>query len=321
MVSDNRCLICNSQATVEEFPDKLIYKVNCPRCGKYEITDEAFTMFERSSLEDKVLSISYWIRQHQSEKGNIKINEEKIRKLLVPFVPPKPIEQGNKLLLWIGNNFPRPNDKINLVFNDLISEIGAYDADGAEYILKHLLEKEEIFSKGDYWRDKKGFSGVMSFKGWDRFDELQRSNKDSRLAFMAMKYDDTTLEKIFNEVIKGAVLKTGFEIRKLEEEKRAGLIDDKLRVEIRRSKFLIADLTHDNNGAYWEAGFAEGLEMPVIYICEESKFNDKSKTTHFDTNHHLTVLWKDDNEGLKKFAEDLKATIRATLPSEAKWED
>ena len=38
---------------------------------------------------------------------------------------------------------------------------------------------------------------------------------------------------------------------------------------IRDAKFVIADLTHDNNGAYWEAGYAEGLGKPVIYICEK----------------------------------------------------
>ena len=67
-------------------------------------------------------------------------------------------------------------------------------------------------------------------------------------------------------MIKDSIRKTGFEIRKLDDVKRVGLIDDKLRVEIRRSRFLIANLTHDNNGAYWEAGYAEGLGIPVIYM-------------------------------------------------------
>lgn len=105
----------------------------------------------------------------------------------------------------------------------------------------------------------------------------------------------------------------------MDDVKRAGLIDDKLRVEIRRSKFIISDLTNDNNGAYWEAGFAEGLGLQVIYICDEEKF--KKEKPHFDTNHHLTVLWKNDEEGLKKFAAELKATIRETFPVEAKNED
>jgi hypothetical protein len=159
----------------------------------------------------------------------------------------------------------------------------------------------------------------LKFSGWEKYYELQSTNADSRLAFMAMKFGKEPLKKLFSSVIKTAVEETGFVIRDLTEEKRAGLIDDKLRVEIRRSKFLIADLTHDNNGAYWEAGYAEGLGMPVIYICERKKF--ESQKSHFDTNHHLTIQWEKGPKTWKKFAEELKATIRATLPTEAKMED
>ena len=109
----------------------------------------------------------------------------------------------------------------------------------------------------------------------------------------------------------------GFELFKSDDELRAGLIDDQLRVQIQSSDFLIADLTHDNPGAYWEAGYAEGLGKPVIYTCEQEKF--KSHPSHFDTNHHLTVLW-DKNEP-ERAGNLLKATIRATLPLLAKLED
>ena len=62
-----------------------------------------------------------------------------------------------------------------------------------------------------------------------------------------------------------------------------------MRVKIRDAKFVIADLTHDNNGAYWEAGYAEGLGKPVVYICEKTKFEDKNNGTHFDVNHCTTL--------------------------------
>ena len=52
---------------------------------------------------------------------------------------------------------------------------------------------------------------------------------------------------------------------------------------------MLVDLTHDNSGAYWEAGYAEGLGKPVIYICEQTKFD--SAKTHFDTNHSTTIMW------------------------------
>lgn len=106
---------------------------------------------------------------------------------------------------------------------------------------------------------------------------------------------------------------TGFDLYRLDKDPKAGLTDDQLRVEIRTSRFLISDLTHDNPGAYWEAGFAEGLGKPVIYICEKQKF-EKYKT-HFDTNHQKTFAWERENP--QEIFEQIKATIRATLPDEA----
>ena len=51
-----------------------------------------------------------------------------------------------------------------------------------------------------------------------------------------------------------------------------------------------ARATHCPAGAYWEAGFAEGLGKPVIYICR-AKEGDAEKKTHFDANHRHTVRW------------------------------
>jgi hypothetical protein len=45
----------------------------------------------------------------------------------------------------------------------------------------------------------------------------------------------------------------------------------------------------------------------------------KTRGTHFDTNHLHTVLWDSTSPG--EAAEELKNTIRATLPDEAKMSD
>lgn len=80
---------------------------------------------------------------------------------------------------------------------------------------------------------------------------------------------------------------------------------------------MVADLSHDNDGAYFEAGFAEGLGLPVIYTCEASKI--ARGKTHFDTNHMVTVLW--DVNKLDEACRALTATIRNTLPLESKLDD
>ncbi|MDR3665809.1 MAG: hypothetical protein P4L35_03090 [Ignavibacteriaceae bacterium] len=313
----NNCPICNTQTTVESIAEGSAYNIYCTRCGKFEVTDSAITMFQNSEINTKPLSLSYWIRQHQTKESKVIIDLNLMRKLLINFEPPKPREQSDNLLLWIGSNVKKPDAVVIRPFNDLISIVGAVDEANVIYLSQYLNEQKYIV----YKYSSTQMHAQMTFNGWDRYYELQRSNKESQLAFMAMKYGNETLDKIFNTVIKEAVDNTGFEIRILSEVKRSGLIDDKLRIEIRRSKFLIADLTDGNNGAYWEAGYAEGLGMPVIYICEKSVFDDKAKSTHFDTNHHLTVPWEDTEEGLKIFADELKATIRATLPVDAKMED
>jgi len=132
---------------------------------------------------------------------------------------------------------------------------------------------------------------------------------------MAMQYGDPVLDGIVNDHFRPGVAQTGFDLKRLDDVPKAGLIDDRLRVEIKSARFLVVDLTRANKGAYWEAGYAEGLGKPVIYTCDETRFREDS---HFDTNHHLHVLWRAEN--IADAVQRLKATIRATIP-EAKQRD
>ncbi len=157
---------------------------------------------------------------------------------------------------------------------------------------------------------------TLTVEGWQYYEKLKKGATDSHKAFMAMKYGDKQLDKIVDEVFKPAVKQTGFDLVRLDDRPKAGLLDDQLRVEIRTSRFLIADLTHGNQGAYWEAGYAEGLGKPVIYTCDKKVFDNPDTKPQFDTNHHLTILWEAEN--LQEVEEKLKATIRATLPEAAK---
>jgi hypothetical protein len=150
--------------------------------------------------------------------------------------------------------------------------------------------------------------GRLTIKGWQRFHEIERGTIHSKTAFMAMPFRYENVTQIV------AVAETGFTLKRVDEEPRAGSIDDRIRVEIQLCRFVIAELTCGNQGAYWEAGYAEGLGKPVIYTCNKHYFD--SQGTHFDTNHHQTVVWDPDN--LTRAADDLRAIIRATLPFEAK---
>lgn len=136
---------------------------------------------------------------------------------------------------------------------------------------------------------------------------------------MAMPFGHPELDRLYSTAWKDAVKATGFDLGRIDDPPAAGLIDDRLRVEIRNCRFLLAELTYANNGAYWEAGYAEGLGRPVIYLCERGSFENPTTTPHFDANHHTTVVWEMGE--LAKAVDLLKVTIRATLPAEAKMND
>jgi hypothetical protein len=196
------------------------------------------------------------------------------------------------------------------------SDAWAVDPADLTVYLHWLLEREFITPYAD--------NDHISLKlaGWLEIDRLQKQRAaNATLAFMAMPFGNPRLDGIVRDYFVPAAKAAGYDLRRLNEGQAAGLIDDQLRVRLRTARFVVADLTDGNQGAYWEAGFAEGLGTPVFYTCERSAFkqSEHSRGTHFDTNHLVTVLWEEDM--LQAAADELKTHIRATLPGEAKLED
>jgi hypothetical protein len=248
-----------------------------------------------------------------------------IRAILQEENLPLPSEQFDNLITWIGSNQGHPGARVN-VGPSAVSAIGAIDSSGFGFIADQALKRgliDCVISVSTHL----GQQGVhyqitpmqLTLAGWNRFEDLRRGRSSSRIAFIAMPFGRKDLDDLYRDRFQRAVADTGFTLKRLDENQPAGLIDDRLRVEIRQCRFLISDLTHDNAGAYWEAGYAEGLGKPVIYTCEKSVFDDRKRGTHFDTNHHLTVLWDTASPAIAM--SKLKATIRATLPDEAVLSD
>lgn len=58
---------------------------------------------------------------------------------------------------------------------------------------------------------------------------------------------------------------------------------------------------------YYEAGFAKGLGLPVIFTCREKN----KKNLHFDTCQYSHIFWSDEDK--EDFKEQLKHKIGATI--------
>ncbi len=160
---------------------------------------------------------------------------------------------------------------------------------------------------------KSATSPNLTLEGWEQYEEDKKGEIVGDYGFLAMEFGNEVLDEFVNDVLKPTVKdELNYRIVDMRDISEAGIIDNIMRDQIRRSAFVIADLTHDNHGAYWEAGYAEGLNKPVVYICEKKKFNDYK--THFDTNHCTTVTWSRDED--EKFRSELVATLRRSLESD-----
>ncbi|HJU18491.1 MAG TPA: hypothetical protein VJ770_18730 [Stellaceae bacterium] len=225
---------------------------------------------------------------------------------------PSPQEQADTFIQYLGEAEVAPGAWVQCNPQHLTGPLGTADnptrgeTSGFVYVVDHIKAKGLVEQESHPDPRSPGTVGYrLTFDGWGRFEEFRRSLPDTRIAFMAMGYNNPDVDRAFSAFV-GAVAQTGFELPRLDQKPKAGLIDLRMRVEIRTAKFLVADLTDENRGAYWEAGFAEGLGKNVYCTCEASKL-DAAKT-HFDTEHLLTVKWNADN--MSPALDKLKSAIR-----------
>lgn len=257
--------------------------------------------------------MSQLIRMGQSQSKLPFINSDWFRGFKETARLSSPIEQADKLIELIGDHVSAKGAALKSLPQSGYGEVGFFDREAFVILFKELFDNKLIL--GELLPDTQ--SGVrhptslnLTLLGWAKYEALRSGINSGNYGFLAMKFGDERLEYFASEHIKPYVSeKLGYRVIDIRDVSKAGIIDNLMREQIRDSAFVIADLTHDNLGAYWEAGYAEGLGKPVIYICEKEKF-EKTKT-HFDTNHCTTVMWS--SESPENFQKELVATIRRSL--------
>jgi hypothetical protein len=162
------------------------------------------------------------------------------------------------------------------------------------------------------------FAGLITAAGWIRVAELQtaRTGEPSLQAFVAMWFgndkepfgDVQSSQFCYDVFMRGfriAIEKAGYLARRIDFKEYNDDITDEIIAEIRRSRFVVADFTGHRRGVYYEAGFAKGLGLPVIFTCHARDIEN----AHFDTNHMNHLTWSTAEELAKKLETRIVATI------------
>lgn len=144
--------------------------------------------------------------------------------------------------------------------------------------------------------------------GYARLAELDGSGTASKQAFVAMWFDDS-MKDAYENGIAPAIRDAGYEPLRIDHKDHNNKIDDEIIAEIRRSRFVVADFTQGDTGArggvYYEAGFAHGHGIPVIFTCLE----DVIGKVHFDTRQYNHITWKAPADLRQRLAQRISATI------------
>ena len=174
-----------------------------------------------------------------------------------------------------------------------------------------IRKGETITIEGvEYHAGPFGFLCHVTTSGYIAVEQLQTERKSDQ-CFVAMWFNEKT-DALYDNAIAPAVIAAGYQPTRIDRQTNfLGKIDDQIIAEMRRSRFVIADFTHDERGVrgsvYYEAGFAHGLDIPVIFTCRA----DQICKLAFDTNHFLHLSWPADAP--EALIEPLKNRIQANI--------
>ena len=98
---------------------------------------------------------------------------------------------------------------------------------------------------------------------------------------------DKTLVDAYQAGFQTGIMNAGYEPVRVDRVDHTNRIDDEIIARIRTAAFVVADFTGHKGGVYFEAGFALGLDLPVIWTCRK----DDMANLHFDIRQYNTIDW------------------------------
>lgn len=318
-MSDTKtCLFCGKSAYYKFHGAIDLDEFNCPICKKYLITYEA-----RHNLPSIILQKyphkGYILSGIIRERYELGLSEEKVttenfESLLYTVKIPNTLQDKfDKVITYLYNKTSFYSEKIDIRQPQDYSIGYAVNEDEFNRILNELDYERKLIN-----RDQKHSTHYrinLTSKGFERAELLRTNPIISNQCFVAMWFSDE-MNKVYSDYIVPAIEARDLKGEIISNEKSYNAIKidmkdfndeivDEIISEIRKSKFIVADFTGNRGGVYYEAGFAKGLGLDVIFCCKKSDFVNM----HFDVNHKNYILWETGEDLYLKLRKRISATI------------
>jgi hypothetical protein len=246
----------------------------------------------------------FYLEQEKDFVSKLQLDDYRlisIQGLLNDF-PSNIIELQIRALLLLYIQFPKYGENIeNVIPYDFFAE----DYSDWVFILESMQNKNWIDVKISKMIDGQFMISnpfLIAEDGWTEIEKNIEKNYSNQI-FVAMWFDKSMNEAY--KAIEKAVNECGLHIVRIDKKEHNNEISGEILFEIKKSRIIIADVTNQRNGVYFEAGFALGHQKTVIWSCRD----DDIKNIHFDTRQYNHVFWKDENELYIKIKNRLLATL------------
>lgn len=288
------CPVCNAGCfeNLDHLGTKLIV---CPTCGKFRLGPmaEIFVRDPRTQERDLSYKLSYFLRSISERAMGMRDNSffpiYEIEEFEATLKGGEPTvrEKLQLLLRYMANLSEYPGDGVRLEPANDYSVLCAKNRSEVDFYLQALEESGMISVDAAMGREP---NCTLTTHGWQEIERIEQSGAGSPNGFIAMWFDPS--QNAAKESIESAIREAGYRAIRMDEIEHVNRIDDEIIARIRQSKFLVADLTGQRNGVYFEAGFMLGLGRPVIWTCSKADLGE----VHFDTRQYNMIDYENTGE-------------------------
>lgn len=293
------CSICETPAPDATPANYEGIGTDCPRCGKYMLTGTALAVIDQLTPEDRQ-KLSGWVYDQNKLGAVPEISSTTLQQVRSwTFLPT--IEKGDRLLLEAvrqQTDLARGFDLRNPIF---IAATHGKDVSEVQIFAGMLFKKGFLATPigkpaGWAWR--------VTPEGHIAAEELSKKPATSEQGFVAMWFHKS-LSDAWEKGFYPGVFNAGYRPFRVDRHEHVNKIDDEIIAQIRRSRFVVADFTGHRGGVYFEAGFALGLNLSVIWTCRK----DGLDGLHFDIRQFNCIDWESPGDLAARLQVRIEAVI------------
>lgn len=267
-----------------------MYRIDCPRCGTYKISWECIM---QTATEEDTFLLSGLSRELLSEnkKGTeAEFLTTNIKELKASYPVPNPEDleaRARKFLSRIRNRTEYFGQKTIITYRDDFPLAYAKNVDEFIALLGYLSQRKYID-----WTSRGDGTAIIALtaNGWGVIGDLKKDKEILNQGFIAAWFDASMEASI--KAAEEAVTESGFEAVCIKNKLFSDKVMDKALSEIRKSKFVIANLTGTRSSVFFEAGFAFGLNKDIIFVYDEKG----GLPPEFYAKHYQCYAYKDEIE-------------------------